>query len=199
MSHLDSCRRAGSIVLVVACLLLVPGAAMARFTDRQAPALSVATGFHGEAHRGHRHLHLRRPGEHRVRADRRHGLHGRGALGARCGLLTPGNPAPVVTTTSRAQSLTASIPDDKAANVWTVAQSVLGNWTGPAYSRQVTCTRKSSNAWPALSRSARPPSSVHPFRAMAWPGMTTRFEDRRIRGPATGAGLELISEAGETD
>ena len=43
MSHLDSCRRAGSIVLVVACLLLVPGAAMARFTDRQAPALSVAT------------------------------------------------------------------------------------------------------------------------------------------------------------
>ena len=150
MSHFDSCRRAGSIVMVVASLLLVPGAAVARFTDRQAPALSVSTDS------------MERPtavtgsytcggqgSTESVRIDIT-GFTDAGPSGASYTYsLTPGNPAPVVTTTSRAQSLTASIPDDKAANVWTVSiQSVLGNWTGPAYSRQVTCTRKSSNTGP---------------------------------------------------
>src|SRR4029453_3841534 len=150
MSHFDSCRRAGSIVLVVACLLLVPGAAMARFTDREAPALSVSTdSMERPAAVAGTYTCGGQGNTESVRIDVT-GFTDTGPSGApHTYSPTPGNPAPVVTTTSRTQSLTASIPDDKAANVWTVSiQSVLGNWTGPAYSRQGTCPRKSGKTGP---------------------------------------------------
>ena len=50
-------------------------------------------------------------------------------------------------TSSHVQALSTSRVDDKTSTVWTLRiRSVLGPWTGTAYTRSITCVRKSSNS-----------------------------------------------------
>ena len=149
MSHLDSCRRAASIVLVAACLLLVPGMATATFTGARSSDLSVSTDtMETPAAVTGTYVCSGTAGQETVQVNVA-GFTDDGPTGASYAysLLLTGVVKAGASTVTHSQSLSATMTDDHLVTVWTVRiQSVLGGWTGTAYTRAVTCTKKSDNS-----------------------------------------------------
>ncbi len=148
MTHFDRCRRAASIVLVVAFLVVTPGMAAAQFVSRQAAALSVSTDS------------MKTPtGVSGTYACGDSG-HNEGVTFNVAGFSDVGQPAGStylyvvlrdgvafgnpVTSGSHSQTLSVSMRDDRGSTAWGISiQAVRGNWTSQAAVTTVTCTKDS--------------------------------------------------------
>lgn len=149
MNSLDRCRRAASIVLVVASLILVPGAAMAKFTATKTPAaLDVATATMALPTAVHGSFVCSSLGKNETILFSITSFTDAGPSGSTY-TYTLSQAGVVMTTGSsmlHASSLTWTQSDDKKATTWTMAiQAKLGNWTGPVYTGAAACNVKSDN------------------------------------------------------
>jgi hypothetical protein len=148
MTWFDHGRRAASVLLVVACLLVLPAAAFATFTGTRAAGVVVGTD------------RLERPtavtGTYRcVSSSFAEGFDvtvssftDSGPAGATYKYTLGRGTSVIKTTTSSTHSASLSsgnVARDGGATQWTVTvQSMLGSWTGPVYTRTVTCASLSN-------------------------------------------------------
>jgi hypothetical protein len=147
MITFDRCRRAACVVLVVAFLVMVPSMATAKFTATQAPTLSVSTDTMQLPSSVHGSFTCSSP-------------YGNEAISLSISSFTDAGPAGSTytysllrgsvtkstgTSTTHAKTLTGSQPDDGSSTTWSITiRAGLAHWTGPVFTKTVTCDRYSS-------------------------------------------------------
>ncbi|GAB6987636.1 hypothetical protein [Nocardioides pyridinolyticus] len=153
MTWIDHGRRAVTVLLVALALLTVPAVARAGFSDRQTGSLSTSTarlvaptgvtgtwqcvgGFSSEGF------------DATVSSFVDNGPAG---ASYRYSLLRGTTVVKTATSTSRSATISSgNLSSDRATTQWTLSiQAVLGPWTGPTYTRTVSCANM-SNASGAL-------------------------------------------------
>lgn len=142
MTSFDSYRRAISVVLVVAALILVHGGALATFTSKRAPTLSVSTArLVAPTNVTTTNSCTKVAPNESIQVDVT-GFTDAGPAGATYiyRLRLSGVTKASTSSTSHTATLSWSIPDDNASTVWNLTiQATLGSWTGPTFSRNFTC------------------------------------------------------------
>ncbi len=150
MTSLDRCRRAASIVLVVASLILVPASAMAKFAAVQSPAgLSVATATMATLTQVHGSYTCTKAGSTEGINFAISSFTDAGPTGSTYTytLLRGTTTKATGTSKTHAISLTGTQTDDGASTVWTMTiRAKLSNWNGPLYTTTATCTKASNNS-----------------------------------------------------
>jgi hypothetical protein len=148
MITFDRCRRAACVVLVAVFLVLVPSMATASFTDSQEPALSVSTDT------------MELPGTVRGSFTCSGSFYTE-AISFSITSFTDAGPAGATytyqllrgttlkangTSTTHAKTLSGSQSNDNSATTWTMTiRSGLAGWTGPLYTKTVTCNSSSNS------------------------------------------------------
>lgn len=151
MTSFDRCRRAASIALVMACLVLVPGVALAQFTSTRAPTLSIGTdtmetltGVTGTF--ACTKLGGQSPTE--TISVTVTGFTDIGPVGSTYTftILKAGVVKAVGTSLLHTHTVVATEPEDNAATTWTITiRAGLGSWTGPVATKSATCVKAANN------------------------------------------------------
>jgi hypothetical protein len=167
MSRFDRSRRAVTVLLVAACFVLVPQLATAGFTSvQQTAALTASTatmampanvtgswscwvsGGSGHGH-GYNHGHDHDDGWEAVQVTVK-GFTDAGPAGATYRYSLGNGTVPWVwaySTTDRTGWLLNGSEDDKKDTTWTLTiQSSLGSWTGPTFTKQITCPKNTDSS-----------------------------------------------------
>lgn len=142
MASFDRCRRAASIVLVMACFVLAPGIARAQFTSTRAPSQSIGTdtmevltGVTGT-------FTCSRPGQSEAISFNVTGFTDTGPTGATYTftILKAGVVKAADTSLTHAKILTFAEVDDHLASTWTLTiRAGLSSWTGPVVTKSAAC------------------------------------------------------------
>lgn len=149
MNSLDRCRRAASIVLVVASLILVPASAMAKFTATKTPAaLSMATATMVMPTAVHGSFVCSGLGKDETITFSITSFTDAGPSGSTYTytLLQAGAAKASGTSVTQLKTLTWTQGDDKIATTWSMTvQAKLANWTGPVSTTLFDCNKQSNN------------------------------------------------------
>lgn len=142
MTSFDCYRRAASVVLVIAVLVLAPGGALAAFSSKKNPSLSVSTArLVAPTNVTTTYSCTKVAPNESIQVDVR-GFTDTGPAGATYiyRLRLSGVTQTSTQSTSKTATLTWSITDDNASTVWSLTiHATLGSWTGPTFSRSFTC------------------------------------------------------------
>lgn len=149
MASFDRCRRAASIVLVMACFVLAPGVALAQFKSTKAPTLSVSTDtMDALTAVAGTFVCSKVSGSESVSISVT-GFTDTGPLGSTytysiykgATFKTSG------TSTTHTKTIAWTEPDDGVATTWTIRiQAGLSSWTGPVASKAAACVKGSNNS-----------------------------------------------------
>ena len=142
MTSFDRYRRAVSVALVIAALVLAPCAALAAFTSKKNPTLSVNTAQMVAPSNVTTTSSCTKAAPNESIQVGVTGFTDTGPAGATYvyRLRLSGVTKTSTSSTSPTATLSWSITDDNASTVWTLTiQATLGNWTGPTFSRNFTC------------------------------------------------------------
>jgi hypothetical protein len=149
MNWFDHGRRAVSVVLIALSLIVVPAVATAKFTSTTAPTLNVGTD-RMETPTGVSGTYRCIPNGTTSEgfSFSTNGFTDSGPSGAtyKYSIIRAGNVVKTQTSTSKAVTVTTpNLPVDHEATPWTISiQTTLGNWTGTAYTKTITCAVLSS-------------------------------------------------------
>ncbi|MCW2845981.1 MAG: hypothetical protein JWN22_3897 [Nocardioides sp.] len=147
MITFDRCRRAACVVLVVAFLVMVPSMATAKFTSSKAPTLSVSTATMEVATVVHGSFTCSSPSSNEAISLSITSFTDAGPAGATYTytLLRGSVVKSTGTSTTHAKTLTGSQADDGGSTTWSMTiRAGLASWTGPVYTKTVTCNRLSN-------------------------------------------------------
>jgi hypothetical protein len=149
MTHPDRLRRAATALAVTGALVLVPAAAIGKFTDVQQPTLSVSTDRMETPTGVTGGYWCSSPGSNEAITISVTGFTDAGPAGSSYTYRLSAAGATTVTqsSTSHSHTISGSRADDNRSTTWTLSiQSVHGSWTGTAWSTAVVCNRKSSSS-----------------------------------------------------
>ena len=144
MTWFDHSRRAVSVLLVAASLILVPALANAKFTSTKVPTLNVGTD-RMETPTGVSGTYRCIPNGTTSEAFTftTNGFTDSGPSGAtyKYSIIRDGDVVKMQTSTSKTVTVNSgNQPVDYEATQWTISiQSTLGNWTGTAYTKTIKC------------------------------------------------------------
>ncbi|MCW2792318.1 MAG: hypothetical protein JWO76_1416 [Nocardioides sp.] len=149
MITFDRCRRAACVVLVAVFLVLVPSMATASFTSTSKEStLTVSTDTMELPTTVKGSFTCTSPGTSEAISFSITSFTDAGPTGSTYTytLLRGTTVKSTGTSTTSAKTLTGSQPDDRASTTWTMTiRAGLAGWTGPVYTKTVTCNSASSS------------------------------------------------------
>lgn len=151
MASFDRCRRAASIVLVMACLVLAPGVALAQFKSTKAPVLSLSTDTMDALTAVTGTFACTKAGGSESVSISVTGFTDTGPLGSTYTYSIWKGAAPKTsgTSTTHTKTIVWTEPDDGAATTWTIKiQAGLSSWTGPVASKSAACVKAANSPNP---------------------------------------------------
>ncbi|GCD88555.1 hypothetical protein [Nocardioides sp. LS1] len=150
MTSLDLSRRAATVLLVAALVVLTPGLALARFSaSSSAPAQSVGTAVLVAPTSVTGTYQCTSSGNTEGVSVTVSGFTDTGPAGSSYAVTVTSEDGPSNSSTSTAHTRTVAVSqtNDKASTKYTVSiRSVYSNWTGPLWSKVVSCTKGSTNS-----------------------------------------------------
>lgn len=151
MASFDRCRRAASIVLVMACFVLAPGMALAQFKSTKAPTLSIGTDTMETPTAVTGTFACTKAGGQTPTETITFAVTGFtdiGPLGSTYTftILKAGVVKATGTSLTHTTVLAHTEANDNVATTWTLTiRAGLGNWTGPVATKSAACTVAANN------------------------------------------------------